>query len=146
MQGNKPDTMVFVAVQSLAGRGVFSRVHFFVTPWTAACQASLSITNSHSLLKLMSTESMTPPNHLILRHPLPLLLSIFPIGMIISGSTMLMQTALFHSFLFLSSLRWWWWFSHSVMSNSQDPMDYIQAGSSVRGILQARTLEWVAIT
>ena len=46
-------------------------------PWTAACQASLSITNSQSLLKLMSIELVMPSNHLILCHPLLLLLSIF---------------------------------------------------------------------
>ena len=56
----------------------FSRVQFFVTPWTAACQASLSITNSQSLLKLTSIESVIPFNHLILHHPLLLLPSIFP--------------------------------------------------------------------
>ena len=50
-----------------------NRVQFFVTPWTAACQASLSITNSQSLLKLLSIESMMPSNHLILCHPLLLL-------------------------------------------------------------------------
>ena len=49
-----------------------------MTPWTAAQQASLSITNSWSLLKLMSTESVMPSNHLILCHPLLLLPSIFP--------------------------------------------------------------------
>ena len=49
-----------------------------LTPWTVACQASLSITNSQSLLKLMSIESVRPSNHLILCHPLPLLLSVFP--------------------------------------------------------------------
>ena len=49
-----------------------------VTPWTAARQASLSITNSRSLLKLMSIKSVIPPNHLILCHPLLLLPSIFP--------------------------------------------------------------------
>ena len=54
-----------------------NRVHFFETPWTAAHQASLSITNSQSLLKLMSIESVMPHNHLILCHPL-LLPSIFP--------------------------------------------------------------------
>ena len=61
-----------VSVQSL------SHVWLFVTPWTAACQASLSITNSHSLLKLMSTESLMPSNHLNLCRPLFLLPSIFP--------------------------------------------------------------------
>ena len=61
-----------VAVQSLI------RVQLFVTPWTAACQASLSFTISRSLLKLMSIESVMPSNHLILCHPLLLLPSIFP--------------------------------------------------------------------
>ena len=60
------------SVQSL------SRVRLFVTPWTAARQASLSITNSQSLLKLMSIKSVMPSNHLILCHPLLLLPSIFP--------------------------------------------------------------------
>ena len=53
-------------------------VQLFATPWTAACQASLSIINSQSLLKLMSTESVIPSNHLILCRPLHLLPSIFP--------------------------------------------------------------------
>ena len=55
-----------------------SLVQLFVTPWTAAFQASLSITNSWSMLKLMSIESVMPSNHLILCHPLLLLPSIFP--------------------------------------------------------------------
>ena len=59
------------SVQSL------SHIQFFVTPWTAAYQASLSITNSWSLLKLMSIESVKPSNCLILCHPLLLLPSIF---------------------------------------------------------------------
>ena len=50
----------------------------FATPWTAACQASVSITNSRSLLKLMSIELVMPSNHLILCHPLLLLPSIIP--------------------------------------------------------------------
>ena len=54
-----------------------SRVRLFVTPWSAARQASLSFTNSWSLLKLMSTESVMPFSHLILCHPLLLLTSIF---------------------------------------------------------------------
>ena len=62
----------FYSVQSL------SRVQLFATPWTAAHQASLSFTNSRSLLKLMSTESVMPCNHLIFCHPLLLLPSIFP--------------------------------------------------------------------
>ena len=62
----------FNSVQSL------SHVQLFETPWTAARQDSLSITNSQSLLKLMSIESVIPSNHLILCHPLLLLPSIFP--------------------------------------------------------------------
>ena len=62
----------FSSVQSL------SRVRLFATPWTAAHQASLSITNSQRLLKLMSIELVMPSNHLILCHPLLLLLSIYP--------------------------------------------------------------------
>ena len=63
---------LLVVVQSL------SHVQLFATPWTAACQASLSIANSQSLLKLMSIESVMPSSHLILCHPLLLLPSIFP--------------------------------------------------------------------
>ena len=57
---------------------LLSHVQLFVTPWTAASQASISITNSRSLPKLMSIESMMPSNHLIFFHPLLLLPSIFP--------------------------------------------------------------------
>ena len=57
---------------------LFSCVQLFVTPWTAACQASLSFTISQSLLKLMSIESMMPCSHLITCLPLLLLPSIFP--------------------------------------------------------------------
>ena len=57
---------------------LLSHVQLFVTPWTAAHQASLSITNSRSLLKLMSIELVMPSNHLILCHPLLLLPLIFP--------------------------------------------------------------------
>ena len=57
---------------------LISHVRLFATPWTAACQASLSITNSQSLLKLMSIDSVMPSNHLILCRPLLLLPSIFP--------------------------------------------------------------------
>ena len=60
-------------------RSVRSLSHvWLMTPWTAGCQASLSITNSQSLLKLMSIKSVGPSNHLILCHPLLLLPSIFP--------------------------------------------------------------------
>ena len=63
---------------SISSVQLLSRVQLFATPWIAACQASLSITNSQSLLKLMSIESMMPSNHLILCCPLLLLPLIFP--------------------------------------------------------------------
>ena len=71
------------SVQSL------SHVQLFTTPWTAACQASLFITNSRSLLKLMSIESVMPSNHLILCHPLLLLPSIFPSIRVFSNESVL---------------------------------------------------------
>ena len=70
-----------LSVQSL------SRVHLFVTPWTAAQQASLSITNSRSLLKLMSIQLVMPSNHLILCHPL--LPSTFPSIRVFSNESVL---------------------------------------------------------
>ena len=66
---------------------LLNHVGIFVTPWTAACQASLSITNSRSLHKLISIESVMPSNHLILCRPLLLLPSIFPV----SGSFQMSQ-------------------------------------------------------
>ena len=68
---------------------LLSCVWLFVTPWTAACQASLSITNSQSLLKLTSIESAIPSNHLILCHPLLLLPSIFPNIRVFSNESVL---------------------------------------------------------
>ena len=73
----------FSSVQSL------SRVQLFVTPWTEACQASLSITNSWNLFKLMSIKSMMPSNHLILCCPLLLLPSIFPSIRVFSNESVL---------------------------------------------------------
>ena len=64
-------------------------VQLFATPWTAARQASLSITNSRNLLKLMSIESVMPSNHLILCHPLLLLPSIFPSIRVFSSESVL---------------------------------------------------------
>ena len=71
------------SVQSL------NRVQLFVTTWTAARQASLSITYSQSLLKLMSLETVMPSHHLILCHPLLLLPSIFPSVSVFSKESIL---------------------------------------------------------
>ena len=87
-----------------------SRVWLFATPWTAAHQASLSITNSRSLLKLMSIESVMPSNHLILCHPLLLLLppSIFPSIRVFSNESAL-------------PIRWpkYWSFSFSISPSNE---------------------------
>ena len=73
----------FSSLQSL------SCVQFFVTPWATAYQASLSVTNSQSLLKLMSIESVMPSNHLILCHTPLLLPSMFPSIRIFSNESVL---------------------------------------------------------
>ena len=65
-------------IASVSSVQSFSCIWLFATPWSAARQASLSITNSQSLLKLMPIESMMPSNHLILCHPLLLPPSFFP--------------------------------------------------------------------
>ena len=77
------ETAQFSSIQSL------SHVQLFVNPWTAALQASLSITNSQSLLKLMSIKSVMPSNHLILCYPLLLLPSIFPSIRVFSNESVL---------------------------------------------------------
>ena len=82
----------FQSVQSL------SRVQLLATPWIAACQASLSITNSWSLLKLMSFELMMPCNHLILCHPLLLPPSIFPSIRVFSNESVRMTWPKYWSF------------------------------------------------
>ena len=81
------NTLSVSSVQSL------SWVWLFETPWTAAHQATLSITNSLSLLKLRSIESVMPSNHLIFCHPLFLLPSIFPSVRVFSNVSSLHQVA-----------------------------------------------------
>ena len=85
-----------------------SCVWLFAVPWTAAHQASLSIINSWSLLKLMPTESMMPSNHLILCCPLLLLPSIFPSIKIFSNESIL-------------QIRWpkYWSFSFSICPSNE---------------------------
>ena len=73
-------------LEELSSVQLLSCVWLFATPWTMAHQASLSLTNSHSLLKLMSLELVIPSNHLILCHPLFLLSSVFPSIRVFSSS------------------------------------------------------------
>ena len=92
----------FSSVQSLR------RVRLFATPWTATRQASLSITNSRGLLKLMSIESVMPSNHLILCRPLLLLPSIFPSIRVFSNES-------------APCIRWpkYWSFSFSISPSNE---------------------------
>ena len=87
---------------------MLSHVQLFATPWTAARQASLSITNSQSLLKLMSIRSMMPSSNLIFCHPLLLLPSIFPSIRVFSNESVL-------------SIRWpkCWSFSFSISPSNE---------------------------
>ena len=92
----------FSSVQSL------NHVQLFLTPWTAARQASLSITNSRSLLKLMSIESVMPSNRLILCHPFLLLPSVFPSIRVFTNESVL-------------HIRWpkYWSFSFSISLSNE---------------------------
>ena len=94
--------MIVVVVQSL------SHVRLFATPWTAACQASLSFTLSRRLLKLMSIESVMPSNLLVLSRPLLLPPSIFPRIRVFSNELAL-------------HIRWpkYWSFSYSISPSNQ---------------------------
>ena len=85
-----------------------SHVRLFVTPWTAACQGSLSITNSWSLLKHLFIESVIPSNHLILCHPLLLPPSIFPSIRVFSSESALRIRWLKH-----------WSFSFSISPSNE---------------------------
>ena len=98
------DAVLFCSVKLL------SNVQFFVTPWTAALQASLSITISRSLLKFMSIESVMPSNHLILCRPLLLLPSIFPSIRVFSNESAL-------------HMRWpkYWSLSLSISPSNEHP-------------------------
>ena len=89
---------------------LLSCVQLFVTPWTVACQASLSITNSWSLLKLMSIELVMPSNHLILCRPLLLPPSIFPSIRVVSNESTL-------------RIRWPkpWSFSFNISPSNEHP-------------------------
>ena len=108
-----------------------SRVQLFATPWTAGCQASPSITNSLSLPKLMSIESVMPSNHLILCYPLLLLPSIFPNIRVFSNESVL-------------CIRWpkHWSFSFNISPSNEHPglisfrMDWLDL-LAVQGTLQS---------
>ena len=118
----------FSSVQSLCC------VQLFETPWTTAHQASLSITSSQSLLKLISIELVMPSNHLILCHPLLLLPSIFPSIRVFSNVSAL-------------HIRWpkCWSFSFSISPSNEHPglisfrmdsLDLLAAQGTLKSLLQ----------
>ena len=80
-----------------------SRVQLFATPWTTACQASLSISNSQSLFKFMSIESVMPSNHLILCHPFLFLPLISPSIRVFSNESVHIRWPRYWSFSFSTS-------------------------------------------
>ena len=123
----------FSSVQSL------SRVQLFTTPWTAAHQTSLSITNSWSLLKFMSIESVIPSNHLMLCHPLLLPPSIFPSIRIFSSESFI-------------CIRWpkYWSFSFSIspsneysglISSRKDWLDLRAVQGTLKSLLHTTVLK-----
>ena len=118
----------FSSVQSL------SRVRLFATPWTAACQASLSITNSQNPPKPMSIESAMPSNHLILCRPLLILASIFPSIRVFSNESAL-------------RIRWpkHWSFSFNISPSNEHPglisfrmdwLDLLEVQGTLKSLLQ----------
>ena len=116
------------SVQSL------SCVQLFATPWTAACQASLSITNSQRLLKLMSFESVMPSSHLILCRPLLLLPSIFPsIRVFFNESVLCIRWPKYWSFSFNISLS----IEYSgLISFTIDWLDLLAVQGTLKSLLQ----------
>ena len=122
------EIIILSSVQSL------SRVWLFVTPWTAARQASLSITNSRSLLKLMPIEMVMPSNHLILCRPLFLLPSAFPSIRVFSNESVL-------------HIKWskYWIFSFSISPPNEHPglisfmmdwLDLLAVQGTLKSLLQ----------
>ena len=111
-----------------------SHVQLFMIPWTAERQASLSITNTQSLLKLMPIESVMPPNYLILCHPLLHLPSIFPSIWVFSNESVL-------------RIRWpeYWSFSFSISPSKEysgrisfrmDWLDLLAVQRTLKSLLQ----------
>ena len=126
--GHKEKIVQFSTVQLL------SRVWLFVTPWTAAGQASLSITNSQSLLRLMPIESVMPFSHLTLCFPLILPPSIFPSIRVFSNESAL-------------HIRWpeYWSFSFNISPSNEHPglisfrmdwLDLLAVQGTLKSLLQ----------
>ena len=135
MYGCGKDGLILIPFQSVQS---LSHVQFFATPWTATNQASLSITNSRSLLTLMSIESLMPSNHLILCHPLFLLPSIFPSIRVFSNEL-------------ATHIRWpkYWSFSFNISPSNEHPglisfrmdwLDLLAVQGTLKSLLQHHSL------
>ena len=129
------DTLLYSFLSSaFSSVQLLSHVWLFATPWTTACQASLSITNSWSLLRLMTVKSVMPSNHLILCCPLLLLPSIFPRIRVFSNESVL-------------CIRWakYWSFSFSISCSNEysglisfrmDWLDLLAVQGTLKSLLQ----------
>ena len=129
--GSRAHTFIHNTTSSIQS---LSHVWFFVIQWTAARQASLSITNSQSLLKLTSMESVMPSNRLILCHPLLFLPSVFPSIRVFSNESAL-------------RIRWpkYWSFSFSIIPSKEHPglisfrmdwLDHLAVQGTLKSFLQ----------
>ena len=126
--------MVHIYSEILSSIQLLSRVQLIETPWTAERQVSLSITNSQSLLKLMSITSVMPSNHLIPCHPLLLPPSIFPSMRVFSNESVI-------------CIRWpkYWRFSFSIIPSKEIPglisfrmdwLDFLAVQGTCKSLLQ----------
>ena len=121
------------SIQSVSSVQLFSRVQLFTTPWITACQAFLSNSNSWSLPKLMSIESVMPSSHLILSRPLLLLPPISPSIRIFSNESTL-------------RMRWpnYWSFSFNISPSNEHPglifrmdwLDLLGVQGTLKSLLQ----------
>ena len=125
---------IYYLLKNISSVQLLSRVQFFATPWIAACQASLSITNSQSSLRLTSIESVMPFSHLILCCPLLLLPPIPPSIRVFSNESTL-------------CMRWpnYWSFSLSIISSKEIPglisfrmnwLDLLAVQGTLKSLLQ----------
>ena len=121
------------SIQSVSSVQLLSHVQLFATPWITACQAFLSNSNSRSLPKLMSIESVMPSSHLILSHPLVLLPPISPSIRIFSNESTL-------------RMRWpnYWSFSFNISPSNEHPglifrmdwLDLLGVQGTLKSLLQ----------
>ena len=126
--------LIYIVKDQFSSVHSLSCVRLFETPWTAACQASLSTTNPQSLLKLMSIDSVMPSNHFILCHPLLFPPSIFPrIRNFSKESVLLIRQPKYWSFIFsISSSNE----QSGLISCRMDWLDLLAVQGTLKSLLQ----------